>query len=356
MKSIGYLIAGVAVAAALSPSLLHAQTAPKFAVDPTWPKDLPEGWITGQLGGVCTSAQDHVYVVNRRNITDEEKETSISAPSIIKFDPDGNVVGAWGDQTTVPGSIHGCFVDSAGNVWVAGNGDGAIQKYAPDGKLLMQIGTRGKFDSVDGTRRGKGLNAARDQFHMPAGMVVDPGNGDLYVADGYGNRRIAVFDKDAKFLRQWGRQATDEETQASAPGVFAEVVHCIAMSNAGQIYACDRQGNRVQVYQKDGTFVRNIAIPNATGKLPDKRGTAWWVAFSPDREQKFMYVMNGGIEQVHTLDHASGKILSSFGRPGHQLGNFTHGHTLAVDSKGSIYVAETDWGRRVQKFKIVGGP
>ena len=102
--------------------------------------------------------------------------------------------------------------------------------------------------------------------------------------------------------------------------------------------------------------MRNIAIPNATGKLPDKRGTAWWVAFSPDREQKFMYVMNGGTEQVHILDHASGKILSSFGRPGHQIGNFTHGHTIAVDSKGSIYVAETDWGRRMQKFKIVGGP
>ena len=356
MKFIGYLIAGVAFAAALSPSNLQAQNAPKFAVDATWPKDLPEGWITGQLGGVCTSAQDHIYVVNRRNITDEEKETSISAPSIIKFDPDGNVVGSWGDQTTVPGSIHGCFVDQEGNVWVAGNGDGAIQKYGPDGKLLLQIGTRGKFDSVDGTRRGKGLNAARDQLHMPSGMVVDPGNGDIYVADGYGNRRIAVFDKDGKFLRQWGRQATDEETQAGAPGVFAEVVHCIAMSNAGLIYACDRQGNRVQVYQKDGTFVRNIPIPNATGKLPDKRGTAWWVAFSPDREQKFMYMMNGGTEQVHILDHASGKILSSFGRPGHQIGNFTHGHTIAVDSKGNIYVAETDWGRRVQKFKIVSGP
>src|SRR4029079_7578683 len=196
MKSIGYLIAGVAVAAALSPSLLHAQTAPKFAVDPTWPKDLPEGWINGQLRGVCTSAQDHGYVVHLRDMTDEEKETSISAPSIIKFDPDGNVVGSWGDQTTVPGSIHGCFVDKEGNVLFSGAGDVAIQKYGPDGKLLLQIGTRGKFDSADGTRRGKGLNAARDQFHMPAGMVVDPGNGDLYVADGYGNRRIAVFDKD----------------------------------------------------------------------------------------------------------------------------------------------------------------
>ena len=137
------------------------------------------------------------------------------------------------------------------------------------------------------------------------------------------------------------------------PGVFAEVVHCIAISNAGLVYVCDRQGNRVQVFEQGGHFVRNIWIPNS-GKLPDKRGTAWWVAFSPDPEQKYMYVMNGRNEQVHILDHASGKILSSFGRPGHQLGNFTHGHTIAVDSKGSIYVAETDWGRRIQKFKIVG--
>jgi DNA-binding beta-propeller fold protein YncE len=355
MKPIGHLIASTALlaAAALVPSTLAAQTPPKFAIDATWPKELPEGWITGRLGGVCRGAQDQVYVVNRRDITDEEKETSISAPSIIKFDPAGNVTGSWGDQTTVPGSIHGCEVDRDNNVWVAGNGDGVVQKYAPDGKLALQIGTRGKFDSVDGTRRGAGLNAARDQLHMPAGTAVDPGNGDVYVADGYGNRRVAVFDKDGKFLRQWGRQATQAEIESGAGGVFAQVVHCIAMSNAGLIYVCDRQGNRVQVFQKDGTFVRNIWIKNASGKLPDKRGTAWWVAFSPDREQKFMYVMNGGTEQVHTLDHASGTILSSFGRPGHQIGNFTHGHTIAVDSQGSIYVAETDWGRRIQKFKIV---
>lgn len=330
-----------------------AQTAPKFAIEPGWPKDLPKDWITGQLGGVCTGEQDHIYVVNRRNITDEEKETSISAPSIIKFDINGNVVGSWGDQTTVPGSIHGCFVDNDKNVYVAGNADAMVQKYAPDGKLLLQIGTRGKFDSVDGTRRGAGNNTAKDQLHMPSAVAVDPGNGDIYISDGYGNRRVAVFDKAGKFLRQWGRQATEQETQNNVPGVFAQVVHCIAMSNAGLIYVCDRQGNRVQVFQKDGTFVRNILIPNKSGKLPDKRGTAWWVAFSPDREQKFLYMMNGGTEEVHILDHASGKILSSFGRPGHQIGNFTHGHTIAVDSKGSIYVAETDWGRRIQKFKIV---
>lgn len=330
----------------------QAQEAPKYAVDPTWPKPLPKDWITGQLGGVCTAEQDHIYVVNRRNITDEEKETSISAPSIIKFDMAGNVVGSWGDEKTVPNSIHGCAIDKDNNVYVAGNSDGVIQKYAPDGKLLLQIGVRGKFDSVDGTRKGVGLNAAKDQLHMPSGIVIDPANGDIYVSDGYGNRRVVVFDKDGKFLRQWGRQATDEETQKAVPGVFAEVVHCIAMSNAGLIYVCDRQGNRVEVFQKDGTFVRNIPIPNKSGKLPDKRGTAWWVAFSPDREQKLMYMMDGGTEQVHILDHASGKILSSFGRPGHQAGNFTHGHTLTVDSKGNVYVAETDWGRRIQKFKI----
>jgi DNA-binding beta-propeller fold protein YncE len=341
---------------ALVSSPLRADNGPRFAIDAAWPKDLPGDWITGRLGGVCMDAtKDNVYIVNRRDITDEEKETSTSAPSIIKFSPAGDVVASWGDEKTVPGSIHGCMVDRDKNVWVAGNGDGVIQKYSPDAKLLLQIGARGKFDSVDGTRRGAGRNEARDQFHMPAGVVIDPANGDIYVADGYGNRRVAVFDKDGKFLRQWGRQATDEETRQGVGGVFAQVVHCIEMSNAGLIYVCDRQGNRVQVFQKDGTFVRNIMIPNKSGQLPDKRGTAWWVAFSPDPEQKYLYVMNGGTEQVHILDHASGKILSSFGRPGHQIGNFTHGHTIAVDAQGSIYVAETDWGRRIQKFKLVGG-
>src|SRR5215813_15280618 len=121
--------AALAIAIGLGSSPLHAQSAPRYQIDATWPKDLPEGWITGQLGGVCMGAQDQVYVVNRRNITDEEKETSISAPSIIKFDLAGNVVGSWGDQTTVPGSIHGCFVDKDNNVWVAGNSDAMIQKY-----------------------------------------------------------------------------------------------------------------------------------------------------------------------------------------------------------------------------------
>lgn len=328
--------------------------APKFEVDPWWPRPLPERWITGRLGGVCVDSHDHVIVTNRRDITDEEAETSRQAPSVLIFDQAGELVGSWsGDWDSVPGTIHGCFADHENNIWITGHRDGVIQKYSHDGKLLLQIGKRGVVDSSDGTGKGKPLNASRSGFFNPAGVVVDPANGDVYVADGYGNRRVAVFDRNGRFLRQWGRQATPEETQRGEPGVFAEVVHCIAMSSAGLIYVCDRQGDRVQVFDKLGKFQRNLWIRTGTANLPDERGTAWWVDFSHDAAQKFLYVMNGRNEQVHILDHATGKILTTFGRPGHQLGNFTHGHTLAVDSKGNVYVAETDTGRRIQKFRRV---
>ena len=333
------------------PLALIAQTAPHFEVDPSWPKPLPEGWITGQLGGVCTDSHDHIVVVNRRDITAEEAETSQQAPPIIMFDLAGNVIASWGDPNVVPHSIHGCAFDPENNVWVGGNDDGIIQKYSHAGKLLLQIGTRGIFDTSDGTSKGKSQNASHERFFNPAGIAIDPANGDLYVADGYGNRRVAVFDKTGKFLRQWGRQATDEETRAGAGGAFSRVVHCIALGNDGLVYVCDRQGDRVQVFDKAGKFQRNIWIKTGTPALPDPRGTAWWVSFSRDAPQKYMYVMNGRNEAVHILDRTSGEILTSFGRPGHQLGNFIHGHTMAVDSQGNIYIAETDWGRRVQRFK-----
>jgi DNA-binding beta-propeller fold protein YncE len=228
-----------------------------------------------------------------------------------------------------------------------------VQKYTYDGKLLVQIGKKGVFDTEDGAKKSRMLNAGRDRLNKPAGIACDPQNGDVYFADGYGNRRIVVFDSKGNFLRQWGRQATKEEMEAGVGGVFAEVVHSVAISNEGLVYVGDRQGDRVQVFDKSGNFKRNIWVRTGTPTLPDKRGTAWWTGFSADREQKHLYVMNGRNEQVHILDHASGTILSSFGRPGHQLGNFTHGHSLAVDSRGNIYVADTNWGRRIQKFKPV---
>jgi len=326
---------------------------PMFDVDPWWPKPLPEGRVTGQLATVFVDAHDHVLVTNRRDISDEERETCRQMGSVIIFDPAGNFVDSWGTEGTVPEKIHSCCVDNDDNIWLTGNGDGIVQKYSRDGKLLLQIGESGVFDSSDGTVEGVALNTGRTQLFKPGGITADPDKGDVYVADGYGNRRVVVFDSEGNYLRQWGRQGTPEEINAGEGGVFAQVVHAVAISKAGLVYISDRQGDRVQVFDKLGNFQRNIWIRTGTATLPDERGTAWWVDFSPDPEQKFMYVMNGRNEQIHILDHVSGEILSSFGRPGHQLGCFTHGHSLAVDSKGSIYVAETNEGRRIQKFKIV---
>ncbi len=344
----------VLVAAALLSLELSAQSL-KFELDASWPKPLPEKWITGQLGGVCTDAHDHVAVVNRRDITAEEAETGMQTPPILIFDHAGALVASFGDPQVTPRSIHGCFFDRDNNVYVGGNNDGIIQKYSHEGKLLMQIGTRGTVDTTDGTSKGVFQNSSKQRLFNPAGMVIDPTNGDIYVADGYGNKRVAVFDKEGRFLRQWGGKATPAETEAGAPGLFSNVVHCIALSNAGLVYVCDRQGDRIQVFDKTGKFVRNIWIRTGTPTLPDTRGTAWWVAFSRDAAQKYMYVMNGRNETVHVIEHETGTILDTFGRPGHQPGSFTHGHTLALDSMGNIYVAETDTGRRVQRFKPVMG-
>jgi len=326
---------------------------PKFEIDPKWPKPLPAGWITGQLPCVYVDHNDNVLIVNRGNNTDEERETCIQAPAVMIFNQAGDMIGAWGDWDVLPSTPHSCAVDRDNNVWISANGDGMVQKYTYDGKLLLQIGTKGVFDTADGGKRGPGSNKSVDRLNKPAGIACDPTNDDVYFADGYGNRRIIVFDKNGKFLRQWGRQATPEEMEAGVGGVFAEVVHSVAISNEGLVYVGDRQGDRVQVFDKLGNFKRNIWVRTGTPTLPDKRGTAWWTGFSRDPAQKFLYVMNGRNEQVHILDRVSGEILSSFGRPGHQLGDFTHGHCLDVDSRGNLYVAETNWGRRVHRFRMV---
>jgi DNA-binding beta-propeller fold protein YncE len=338
----------------ISPLPLQGQVkAPRFELDVSWPKPLPEHWVLGWQGGVCVDARDHVFIVDRRNLTPEELEVAQPTPPVVEFDPEGNVVNSWGDPNVVPKGIHGCYFDYEGNVWLAGNADGIVQKYTHDGsKLLLQIGKRGVFDTSDGTITGRALNSSHTQFFKPAGVAVDPGNGDVYVADGYGNSRVAVFDRNGGFLRQWGRQGTKAEVVAGMGGVFMQVVHCVVLGNDGLLYVCDRQGDRVEVFDKMGSFKRNILINSEPAQMPDTTGMAMWVAFSPDQQQRFMYVPDEHDDQVVALDHASGQILSRFGRPGYQPGNFEHPHALAVDSKGNIYVNETV-GRRLQRFKMV---
>ena len=350
IRVIGWLPVGLCLAV-LSLSPCRAQGASlSYAVDPGWPKPLPGNWVTGQVSGVCVDSHDHVFIVNRNDMTDKEAEVSTQAPPFIEFDADGRVVNSFGDWRTVPHTTHGCTIDDQDNFWTAGNGDGVVQKYSHDGRLLLQIGKRGLVDTSDGTLKGRALNASQTQLDMPADIAVDPANGDVYVADGYGNSRVVVFDRDGKFLRQWGHQATKAEADAGIGGAFMRVVHCVALSNDGLVYVCDRQSDRIQVFDRMGNFRRNIWVRRGRS-LPDNWGTTWWVRFSADHDQKYIYLADGGDEQVKILDRASGEVLSSFGRAGHQLGEFTHAHTLAVDSKDNVYVAETDWGRRVQKFK-----
>lgn len=326
---------------------------PAYEVDATWPRPLPDRWIIGQSPGVAIDAQENVVVCNRQDITGEEAESGDNAPMVIVFDPSGTVVKSWGEQATMPIKPERLNVDCQGHYWVSGQRDGMIQKYTSDGELLLQIGERGKFDSSDGTISGMALNSATDGFFQPTAVAVDPDNFDFYVTDGYGNRRVAVFDKTGKFLRQWGRQASAVEAEEGAPHVFANVVHDVVIGNNGLIYICDRWGNRIHVYEKDGTFVRNIWVATGTPTLPDPRGTAWTMVFSNDADQALIYIVDGRNEQFHIIEHESGELLYTYGRPGHQAGAFTHGHTIAIDSADNIYIGETHTGRRVQKFSPV---
>ena len=362
-RAAGCVTAGLCVSLAIGSDVLesarlHAQEVPQFEVDPDWPMlPLGDGWITGGLGGMCIDRHDHVFVLNRQNVVPADLNAAGLAPPVIEFDPEGNVVRAWGDSEVFGDRLHDCHVDVEGNVWVVAAGTGRIQKFSGDGdELLLQVGESGAYDSSDGTRDGRPLNSDRAQFFLPASVDVDAETGDVYVADGElpgGNRRIVVVDRSGKFLRQWTlHRSAGEESVAPLP-------HCIRLANDGLVYVCDRQADRIQVFDRLGNFIRNIDVPWPSTALPPgerggTRGTAVVLAFSPDVEQSLLFVVNQNSVSVDILDRHTGQLLSSFGGgPGSYRGQFTLPHGIAVDSSGSVYVAEQE-GRRIQKFRIVG--
>ena len=328
-------------------------TSPQFQLEPFWPKPLPNDWITGAVGGECADSKDHIFIMSRTadptNLTDREKEIMKPAPPVIEFDPEGNIVNSWGDPKVVPGGIHDCFFDHEGNLWISGNNDGIVQKYTHDGKLLLQIGTKGKFDTSDGTAKGAPLNASHTMLNRPSSFAEDPATGEMYVADGYGNRRIVVFDRNGNYLRQFGRQATKEEAAAGVGGAFLEVVHSVAVSSDGLVYVADREGRRIQVFDKMGGFKKNILLKRRRPDLPGN-GSPSSIVLSRDTAQKYMYVADGVDEAIWTLDRATGQTISGFGRMGHYAGEFNL-HSITMNSKGDLFVGETANGRRIQKFK-----
>jgi hypothetical protein len=343
-----------------------AVQAPRFEVDPTFPQPLPNGMYQGQSIGLWVDkTNDHVWIVHRPDVLDALEgsaqqnpptgECCKQAPPILEFDASGKLLRSWGGQDGPgyqwPDSNHGLNIDNKGNVWIGGNGgqDGHVLKFTQDGKFVMQVGKKGV--TRNSTAQDHFFQVAETFFHAPANEV--------YVSDGYGNRRVAVIDADSgKMKRYWGaygRPPNDEEALAQMkPGYdptvtyqhFRGPVHCAKVSVDGLVYVCDRTSNRVQVFKTDGTFVREVYTQR------DSRGdgTTWDVDFSTDPQQRFLYIADGRNQKIRIFDRATMTQLTSFGKGGHYPGEWYSLHNIAVDSKGNLYTVETYQGRRLQRF------
>ena len=305
---------------------------------------------------MCIDDRDHVFLLNRQNVVPEDLDGARLAPPVIELDPDGTVIRGWGDPDLLGDRLHDCHVDADRNVWIVAAGTGVVQQYSPDGaELLLQIGESGQYDSSDGTRDGRPLNSDRAQFFLPASLDVDAETGEVYVADGEtprGNQRIAVLDRDGRFLRQWRLHRSEAELD------LTPLPHCLRVADDGLVYVCDRRADRLQVFDRMGTFIRNIDVGWRPVSSPEarpsgSRGTAVVLAFSRDPDQRLLFVVNQNSVMVDVVDRQTGHLLSSFGGgPGRYPGQFTLPHGIAVDSGGNVYVAEQE-GRRIQKFLVV---
>ena len=331
-----------------------------FEFDPTWPKPLPNNWTLGNVVGVDVDANDHIWVVHRPlSLNAQEaaldadpplaEECCRPAPPVIEFNQEGDVVQAWGgpgDGFEWPDSEHGIFIDHLDNIWLGGSGgeDAHILKFTKSGDFLMQIGAHGQ---------GQGSNDTAN-FGQPAEIDVDPETNEVIIADGYGNRRVAIFDADTgEYKRHWGAYGnvpTDDaytyDPDAELSQQFGRPVHCATRSNDGLLYVCDRINNRIQVFQTDGTFVNELVMAPRTRGF----GAAFDVDFSPDADQQYLYNIDGMNAKIWVISRDDLSIVNTIGFGGHQAGGFTAAHSLAVDSNGNIYVGETLEGKRVQRF------
>ena len=387
LSAVGLLAALTAWAFLMAmPEAQTQASAPEYRVDPFWPKPLPtttdadglaRQWVTGMVGASCIDSRDHVITVNRGflpgGLLPQEGSQSVPSPPVILYDTEGNVAASWGDPTltpegaaaVLPHGIHGCATDEMDNIWIAGNSDGVVQKWTRDGsEMLLQIGTKGLCDgpptlnpnSPHPTCGEPGNNSSRTLLNAPADVAVDPNpdpvtgeTGSVYIADGYGNHRIVVFDRDGNYLRQWG-------SAGSGDGQFVEGggghPHCVVLGNDGLVYACDRGQNRIQVFDREGNLRRIIRIDPAEYGEATLRATD--IELSRDPGQRFMFVVDLGSNRIWILERESGDIVGSIGGSGHMAGEFTFPHTVVTDSDGNLYVAETIGGRRNQKFTLVG--
>ena len=363
--AVASLLAWTAIAAAAD--------VPKFEVDPFWPKPLPNNWAIGQVAGVAVDERDHVWIIHRpRSLSRGETLGAgnpptamccVAAPPVIEFDPEGNVVQAWGGAGQGfdwPRQEHGIRVDKS-SVWFGGNHreDGAVLKFSRDGKFMLQIGK-------PGPRRG---DQDTTQLGSPADVWIDTPANEVYIADGYGNHRIIVFDATTgAYKRHWGAYgktpAAETEIKVHKAGepsgydpkappfqMFRNPVHCVKVSNDGLVYVCDRVNDRIQVFRKDGTFVREwIYLPQTRGS-----GSTWDMYLWPDKEQTFFINVDGSNNQFRVVRRETGEVVGTYGRFGRNAGHFYGVHNVAIDSRGNVFTSEVYEGKRIQRWKVVSG-
>jgi hypothetical protein len=345
---------------------LGAQAAPSYKVDASWPKQLPNNWIMGQVGGMAVDQQDHIWVLQRPSSNAKDDlgaaqnppvaQCCVSAPPVLVFDAEGNLLKSWGGPGVGydwPSSEHSILVDHSGNVWITGNGakDRQALKFASDGKFLLEIGhpSAAPMNNSDTTILGR-----------PAGMDIDEQAHEIYIADGYLNRRIIVFDSETgAFKRMWGAYGappSDADFAPYLPGgppgkLFRNPVHAVHISRDGLVYVCDRISDRIQVFTKEGKFLKEFLLrPETLGN-----GSAYDLAFSYDPAQKYLLVDDGENNVIWTLLRIDGSVVGTTGHAGRNAGQFHHVHVVVSDSKGNLYTGEVETGRRVQKFVLDRG-
>ncbi|MEW6212743.1 MAG: hypothetical protein AB1631_30740 [Acidobacteriota bacterium] len=356
-----------------------ASQAPRFEVDPLWPKPLPNHWVLGSITGVAVDSRDHIWITHRGadSLANNEKGAILNpptgccvpAPPVLEFDSSGNLVSHWGGPGQGydwPLSTGGMAIDHKGNVWIAAAGaepssgraqgaaaaaprpqDAHVIKFSRAGQFLLQIGRAGKTEPND----------SRAGLNRPASVEIDPATNEVYVADTF-NRRVVVFDADTLvYKRHWGAYGEKPDDSALAPydpnappAKQFRALSCVAIAKDGLVYVCDRTSDRIQVFRKDGKFVKEAMVSKTT--LGD--GSVWDIAFSRDPQQRFLYVADGHDKKVLILRRDTLEVVSSFGRGGRQPGQFYGVGSIATDSRGNIYTGETYEGKRVQKFVYKG--
>lgn len=381
---VAILLALGAGQALLENTSAQAKQAPRFEVDPFWPKPMPNNWVMGMTIGIGISSDDHVWVIHRGNDPGNLDRTELAvvkegaprvgeccnpAPPVLEFDAAGNLVGSWGGQPKDnsydwPESNHGIVVDHKGFVWIGGNGgpDAHILKFTRDGKFVAQFGKKNARlkEGAPGAKPTFVANSMdMNNFGRVAKIFIDPKANEGYVADGYFNKRVAVIDLDSgKIKRFWGAygQPPDDaplgpyDPAAPVAKQFRTPVHCAEVSNDGFVYVCDRPNDRLQIFTREGKFVKEVFVAKETRA----DGSVWDVAFSKDPAQKYLYMADGVNEHVRVFDRQSMEELYNFGYGGRQPGMFLGVHSIATDSKGNIYTTETYTGKRLQKFTLKG--